>query len=60
VNYEVYLKTARGIMPVEAEKFCCEDDGYTVFYARPAPGEIFEEVARFKTANVSRIEETKQ
>ena len=57
IRYEVHLKSARGIMPVEADKFCCED-GYTVFYARPAPGEKFEETARFLTKNVKNIEET--
>lgn len=58
IRYEVYLKTARGIMPVEAEKFSCEDGGFTVFYARPAPGEKFEETARFLTNNIAKIEET--
>jgi hypothetical protein len=43
-------------MPVLADKFCAEA-GYVVFYARPAPGELFEEVARFKSSNVKRINE---
>ncbi len=47
-------------MPVEAEKFQIDGDGYTVFYARPAPGEHFEEVARFSTKNIAKIEEVKQ
>jgi len=57
-EYNVYLKTARGIMPIVADKFCCEQNGYTVFYARPGPGEKFEEIATFSTKNVERIEET--
>ena len=58
MRYEVHLKTARGIMPVEADKFSVDGDGYTVFYARPAPGEKFEEVQRFLTHNINKIEET--
>jgi hypothetical protein len=56
MHYEVTLKTACGVFPVEADKFCCED-GYTVFYARPSPGEKFEEVATFKTSSIRNIKE---
>jgi hypothetical protein len=56
-HYEVHLKSADIPSPVDAEKFLCEDDGYTVFYARPAPGEKFEETQRFLTSNVKKIEE---
>ena len=57
-HYEVLLKSTREAVPVEANKFACEDTGNTVFYARPAPGEKFEEVARFATQNIKGIEET--
>jgi hypothetical protein len=57
-HYSVQLQDQAIPMPVEAEKFNCEGDGYTVFYARPAPGEKFEEVARFLTKNVKLVEET--
>ena len=60
MHYEVRLRTANVPVSVDGDKFCCEDDGYTVFYARPAPGEKFEEMARFSTKNVAKIEETKQ
>ena len=59
MRYLVTLKTADTPFPVEAEKFSCEEDGYTVFYARPAPGEKFEEVLRVKTNNIKKIEEIK-
>jgi len=45
-------------MPVDADKFNCEDGGFTVFYSRPSKTEVFEEVARFKTSNIKRIKET--
>jgi len=57
-SYEVRLKLDRGTVPVFAEKFSIDGDGYTVFYALPGPGEKFEEVARFSTHNVANIEET--
>ena len=57
MNYEVHLKTADIPCPVEAEKFSVDGDGYTVFYARPGPEEKFEEVQRFLTKNISKIEE---
>lgn len=57
MKYEVYLKTARGIMPLEADKFCLDEPGYVVFYARPAPGEKFEEVQRFALSSVAKIKE---
>lgn len=46
-------------MPIEAEKFCMDEPEYVVFYSRPEPGFPFEEVARFSTKNVARIEEVK-
>ena len=55
--YSVHLKTADHPVPVSAEKFVCESDGYTVFYVRPSKLESFEEAARFLTNNIKRIEE---
>jgi hypothetical protein len=59
MRYEVHLNLARGIFPVEADKFCMDEPEYVVFYARPQPGYPFEEVARFSTNNVAKIEEIK-
>ena len=56
-HYEVTLRDAPLPMPVDAEKFEINRQGYTVFYARPAPGEPFEEIATFSTRNVINIEE---
>jgi hypothetical protein len=56
--YTVDLKTADVPLPVEADKYFCEGDGYTVFYSRMAQGEPVGEVTRIKTSNIKRIKET--
>jgi len=53
-HYEVHLKDQDVPMPLDADKFYCEP-GYVTFYARPAPGEKFEEVARFGADNVTAV-----
>ena len=58
MKYLVKLKSADTAFEVTADKFCMDDPEYVVFYARPAPGEPFEEVARFSTKNVAKIKET--
>jgi hypothetical protein len=55
--YTIDLKTANKPMPIEADKFYCEEDGYTVFYQRPSKDEPAEEAARIKTSNIKRIKE---
>jgi hypothetical protein len=57
-RYEVKLKDQAIPLPITAEKFSCEGDGHTVFYARPQLGYPFEEVARFLTKNIKLVEET--
>jgi hypothetical protein len=57
-SYDVYLKTARGIIPVEADKFVCDQNGDTIFYVRSSKDQPFEEVALFKTSNIKRIKES--
>ena len=59
MRYLVTLKTAEKPFPIDADKFQCDEDGYTVFYSRPGPGQKFEELARFSTENVRKVEETK-
>ena len=39
MRYLVTLKTAEKPFQIDADKFQCDEDGYTVFYARPAPRE---------------------
>ena len=56
--YTVDLKTADLPLPVEADKYFCEGDGYTVFYGRPARDGPVGEVTRIKTSNIKRIKET--
>ena len=46
MRYLVTLKTAEKPFPIDADKFQCDEDGYTVFHAGPAPREKFEEVTR--------------
>jgi hypothetical protein len=57
-HYEVFLKDNPTPLPLDAQKMCCDEPGYVVFYMRPAPGEKFSEVARLKSSNVKRIKET--
>ena len=57
MTYEVYLKPARGIIFITADKMECEP-GYTVFYARPGPGEKFQEVKRIESNIIAKIKET--
>ena len=59
MRYLVTLKTAEKPFQIDADKFQCDEDGYTVFYARPSPREKFEEVTRVLTNNVKKIEEVK-
>ncbi len=59
MRYLVTLKTAEKPFQIDSDKFQCDEDGYTVFYARPAPREKFEEVTRVLTNNVKKIEESK-
>lgn len=54
IHYEVQLKSSDTPVPVDAEKQCCEST-HLVFYARPAPGEKFEEIARFEYSNVLEV-----
>jgi dTDP-glucose pyrophosphorylase len=44
-------------MPIDADQLTCSERGYVIFLARPAPGEKFEEVARFKSSNIARVVE---
>lgn len=57
MKYEVRLKTTDEPFELEADKFCLDEPEYVVFYARPGPGEPFEEVQRFLTVNVKKINE---
>jgi hypothetical protein len=57
-HYEVYLKDNPIPLPIDADKMCCDELGYVVFYSRPAPGEKFGEVARIKSPNMKGIKET--
>ena len=59
MTYSVLLKVPRLTHTVQADKMCCEDNGWTVFYSRPDPGKPFEEVTRLQTRNISKIEEMK-
>lgn len=57
-HYEIFLKDNPIPLPIDADKMCCDEPGYVVFYSRPAPGEKFEETARLKSSNVKGIKET--
>ena len=57
IRYEVWLKDQDTPMPVDADQMTCSERGYVIFLARPAPGEKFEEVARFKSSTVARVVE---
>ena len=57
IHYEVWLKDQTTPMPVDAEQVTCSERGYVIFLSRPAPGEKFQEVQRFKSSNVVRVDE---
>jgi hypothetical protein len=57
-HYEIFLKDNPIPLPIDADKMCCDEPGYVVFYSRPSKEEKFQEVARFKSSNVKGIKET--
>ena len=56
-HYEIFMKNGT-FVSLDADKFHCESGGWTVFYARPAPKEPFEEVKRYESCNIKNIKET--